>query len=72
MGMESALPNETIKARFSIEIYLLHVTCACEEHGLASLLGFCSVPEVKDLPQRGRGTSHQEIVLDECDSPLVG
>ena len=65
MGMESASPNETFKALLSIEIYLLHVNCACEEHGLASLLGFCSVPEVKDLPQRGRGTSHQEIVLDE-------
>ena len=65
MCMESASPNETIKALLSIEIYFLHVNCACEEYGLASLLGFCSVPEVKDLPQRGRGTSRQEIVLDE-------
>ena len=65
MCMESASRDETIKALFSIKIYLLHVTCACEEHGLASLLGFCSVPEVQDLSQKGRGTSRQEIVLDE-------
>ena len=72
MGMESASPNESFKAVFSIEIYLLHVNCACEEHGLASLLGFCPVPEVQDLPRGGRGTSRQEIVVDECNSALVG
>ena len=71
MGMESASPNETFKALLSIEINLLHVNCACEEHNLASLLGFCSVPKVEDLPQRGRGTSRQEMMLYERNPPLI-
>ena len=48
------------------------MSCACETRYLASLLGFGSIPEIMDLPQRRRGTSRQEFVFDEGDSPLVG
>ena len=47
------------------------MSCACERRYLASLLGFRSVPEILDLPQRRRGTSRQEIVLYEGNSPLI-
>ena len=47
------------------------MSCACETRYLASLLCFCSVPEILDLPQRRRGTSRQEMMLYERDPPLI-
>ena len=47
------------------------MSCACETRYLASLLGFRSVPEILDLPQRRRGTSRQEMMLYERDPPLI-
>ena len=52
--------------------YLLarHELCLRTRY-LASLLGFRSVPEILDLPQRRRGTSRQEMMLYERDPPLI-
>ena len=65
------LADKTQKARLCINIYLLLDSCACETRYLASLLGFRSVPEILDLPQRRRGTSRQEMMLYERDPPLI-
>ena len=52
--------------------YLLarHELCLRTRY-LASLLGFRSVPEIMNLPQRRRGTSRQEMMLYERDPPLI-
>ena len=47
------------------------MSCACETRYLALLLGFRSVQEILDLSQRRRGTSRQERVLYERNSPLI-
>ena len=71
MSMQSTSPTKHKKARLCINIYLLLDSCACETRYLASLLGFRSVPEILDLPQRRRGTSRQEMMLYERNPPLI-